>query len=307
MYFNAIKNGDYIYSVDMVRYKIEFKNIPMEFKIDVSLNPFTGEKIRTAQLEPSRQGGEQFLREIMNDSSIANGIYADSWLSTKPNTYRTLVVIPSGQSKITIGVGWIDMNYKINPNVGFIEFNPNKVMYDVRTKEVFKRLRWYICDLSLVRYDLAIDIPISRELLSLEKDKRKYRIDMKSNEDKTEYLGVRNTDTFVKLYNKQIESNLEYPLTRLELTLEKLDMEYIEKKIPCLRGTSSEDIPIEFSETDKLLIELLRKEEMPEIQIRRLNKEKQKKIRPFVLSNQKAVPFNALIFDDIKKTIEDLI
>ncbi|GFP78563.1 hypothetical protein bsdtw1_04800 [Clostridium fungisolvens] len=74
--------------------------------------------------------------------------------------------------------------------------------------------------MKIVRYDLAIDYPILRSSCHLLKDNRKYCDIRNSLEDRTEYLGTRSHHGRVKLYNKMIESNLDYPLTRLELTID---------------------------------------------------------------------------------------
>lgn len=45
-------------------------------------------------------------------------------------------------------------------------------------------------------------------------------MDMYSFQNRTEYLGKRSNVGFVKLYNKSIESKLDYDLSRLEITCE---------------------------------------------------------------------------------------
>lgn len=67
---------------------------------------------------------------------------------------------------------------------------------------------------------MAIDIPIARSRLRLVKDQRKYMLMKYSNENMTEYLGVRSSHGNVKLYNKALERGLESDLTRLEITVD---------------------------------------------------------------------------------------
>ena len=52
------------------------------------------------------------------------------------------------------------------------------------------------------------------------KDQRKYTLMKYSNENMTEYLGVRSSHGQVKLYNKALERGLESDLTRLEITVD---------------------------------------------------------------------------------------
>ena len=67
---------------------------------------------------------------------------------------------------------------------------------------------------------MAIDIPVARSRLRLVKDQRKYTLMKYSNENMTEYLGVRSSHGQVKLYNKALERGLESDLTRLEITVD---------------------------------------------------------------------------------------
>ena len=112
---------------------------------------------------------------------------------------------------------------------GFIEFNPNKLAKSDEFWEFYKRLMRKASSASLSRFDLAIDMPISRDKVLMMKDNRKYMCIMASSFDKTEYLGLRNHVGRVKLYNKQLEQNLDYPLTRLEITCdgENISIPYI--------------------------------------------------------------------------------
>lgn len=143
------------------------------------------------------------------------------WDSYKPGTFReqTSIRLKEGTS-FWIGVGL--NGKKIETDRCRAEFNPNKVGYD----PVFVRLLQYLCNRTsasqrkVVRFDLAIDIPVAREHCFLVKDRRLY-IERRHGQEFTQYLGAKSSAVGrVKLYNKAIESNLDYPLTRLELTLD---------------------------------------------------------------------------------------
>jgi len=101
---------------------------------------------------------------------------------------------------------------------GFIEFNPNKVFQIPQFQSDFEVVKAHMRFADLARYDLAIDMPIMRNKVAMIKDNRRYECIRKSALDFTETLGIRNSIGRVKLYNKQIESDLGYPLTRLEIT-----------------------------------------------------------------------------------------
>lgn len=136
---------------------------------------------------------------------------------------------------------------------GFLDFNPNKILGNIsygngfmgtiyspfdHTESTYKDLRCQIkevllevienlwpCveDIRIKRWDLAVDVPYGRDCVQLIKDNRKYSQFYKSAQDFTEYLGSMSSPGRVKVYNKQLEAELDYPLTRIEVTLDSLD------------------------------------------------------------------------------------
>lgn len=116
-----------------------------------------------------------------------------------------------------------------SPNDGFLDFNPNKLLTHESNKAIsdLNRLLAISSYYDIRRWDLAIDIPCKREDVHLIKDRRtktcllnsdKYILRINSTPDSTEYLGHRNSEGFIKLYNKTRESDLSTDLTRLEIT-----------------------------------------------------------------------------------------
>lgn len=70
------------------------------------------------------------------------------------------------------------------------------------------------------RYDLAADIPVLRQDAFLVKDSRAY-LERRHGREFTQYLGAKSSTVGrVKLYDKAAEAGLNYPLTRLEMTLD---------------------------------------------------------------------------------------
>ena len=101
-----------------------------------------------------------------------------------------------------------------------LEFNPAKLFACLEFFELHRRLIAAAIHVDVKKFDLAIDIPVPREDCFIFKDQRKeitYKI---SESNKTTYLGQRGDHGNVKLYNKQLESDLPYPLTRLEITMD---------------------------------------------------------------------------------------
>ena len=83
--------------------------------------------------------------------------------------------------------------------------------------------REYVRSVAVKRWDLAVDVPYGRDCVQLIKDSRKYSQFYNSSVNFTEYLGRPSSEGYVKVYNKQLEAELEYPLTRIELTCGSLE------------------------------------------------------------------------------------
>lgn len=144
------------------------------------------------------------------------------WTSFRIGSFRENITITfQDGNSFWIGVG---LN-AARPILGRVrlEANPNKCINHQAFLDVLRWLNQHSHPLHtrVKRFDLAVDIPVARENAHLVKDRRTYSEIRKSKENWTEYLGAKSsTDGRVKLYNKTIEANLSYPLTRLELTLD---------------------------------------------------------------------------------------
>ena len=113
-----------------------------------------------------------------------------------------------------------------------IEVNPNKMGY-----HDMEFLQWALHEFSfnVVRYDLAIDIPYNiNQLYFGDLYKKSFSMFYNDFDNKTYYFGKGNGHT--KIYNKKIESNLDYELTRYEVTLE-CDFEFW-KGVPAAINTN---------------------------------------------------------------------
>lgn len=104
-----------------------------------------------------------------------------------------------------------------NPNTKCnftIEFNPNKIP--------IKGLIRYILEMNtdwiVKSIDIAMDIPINiLDLSGIDKGRKKdFRVFSAGFDNKTYYMG--RTNNRIKIYNKKIESNLKYDLTRVEIS-----------------------------------------------------------------------------------------
>lgn len=144
-------------------------------------------------------------------------------LSLRVGTYREMMKIPVADTSIVIGLGKIgkELDYK----TGFLEFNPAKTYPSEQLEFIYRRISSTPeISLELVRWDFATDYQIARDELSLMRDKRHYTFVVSNGV--TEYLGTRNKNGFVKLYDKKRELEAKgiecgNPKTRLEITIEE--------------------------------------------------------------------------------------
>jgi len=157
---------------------------------------------------------------------------SDTYICTGVGKYKYLWSITCKNTTITVLYCFNGYTNKADDKRRVVlEFNPNKLEYDDFT-EIHNVIRCLV-DLTVVRCDLAIDIPVPRQFANLIKDQRNYEYHDYNVNGITEYLGSRNNTNYVKLYDKQKESGLEEPLTRLEYTCKPslIDFQKVKAKV----------------------------------------------------------------------------
>ena len=137
--------------------------------------------------------------------------------TTKPNRYRFFWRYQIGECAVRLGIGWNSNGGKIEMDRGFLELNPNKAKERREVALLLRKLQRFARSVDLVRYDIAVDIPVQRESCRMRKDSRGYDY-INHGRGITEYLGTREKPARVKLYDKTREAGLEGDWTRLELT-----------------------------------------------------------------------------------------
>lgn len=244
-YFHEFRDENVIYSVDKVVLTGRFlSGKPISVSNDVFCE-------NTGVVIPVKVSERVECCQLFLDSLSSFNHPFEYWSvnSPRPGFYKhNFNFSVSDETTFYLGVG-LGVPGNDNKNMWKLEFNPNKCGKSVSLGYVISLLRRYSTEWFLRDWDLAIDYPVLRENCFLIKDKRKYTLLENSSSDKTEYLGKRHNVGYVKLYNKQIESKLNYPLTRLELTMEGLcDVSDIREKMPtvwCLNDlqmTFSDDL-----------------------------------------------------------------
>lgn len=143
----------------------------------------------------------------------------NSWNKRRsvPGQYAHLHTFEYGDSVVSVGVGQFTRGVMADMRRGFIEFNPNKVGGGDGLEDFLQLVGSHVERCDLVRYDLAVDLPVERSRVRTRKDRRTYRFDQSA--ALTEYLGQRNSDGYVKVYDKAAELGVKgLNLTRVELT-----------------------------------------------------------------------------------------
>jgi len=228
LYHNAIKENDLIISIDNVVIDTWIGSADHRDAIEEGINSLNG-----------------------------NGVKVVSWEGNKQGTFRyqKSIRLPDGKS-LWIGSTLISNGYQTDRYR--MEFNPNKVAGRPEFWTVH-RLMLENCrtDMSRIpRFDLAIDIPVDRSLCILVKDCRLY-LERRHGIEYTQYLGSKSASVGrVKLYNKTAEADLDYPLTRLELTLNP-ETPYEEQNLPtvyCIDRNRILNESIRVSDTDRFIL-----------------------------------------------------
>lgn len=216
----------------------------------------------------------------ISDTCINTGIgkYKYLWTITCKNTTVTVLYCfngytPNGDDKRRV----------------VLEFNPNKLEYD-DFNEIHQVIRCLV-DLEVVRCDLAIDIPIPRKFAHMVKDKRNYEYHDYNQNGVTEYLGSRNNTNRVKLYDKEKESELDIPMTRLEYTCKPSIMEFDKVKAKVI--VERDQLEIEtmsydgFSKTQVATVKILQGLDVHAriLALKHFSYRARKKISPYVLGD----------------------
>ncbi|MBD5531131.1 MAG: hypothetical protein HDQ98_16140 [Lachnospiraceae bacterium] len=283
-WFTSTDQNGFMYSCDMLRYRLEFRK-----------KDFDGEKLRKVLCEWGRHDIKDYP------------------LNTSEYKYRNLFTISyddieSTKRVMTVGVGFNGTS-KEDYKDGFIEVNPNKCFSSLQCLYDFQRIVDCCWSFELVRFDLAIDLPIPREALSLSKDGRKYAMEMHSSSDKTEYLGGRNNSGYVKLYNKGREQGDDtVDLSRLEMTCDaEWTADQIVSKLPYVNtvqfaGSFDQESDIEvrdLSSTQRALVRALRTSTDRDEIYKSLSANIRVKLRPYIYDDNTTLVYDTTCVQDV--------
>lgn len=161
------------------------------------------------------------LVDFLDMLPVRMAVAVRHWSSFRWATFKEQYTIGfRDQNSFWLGVGL--NNTKTEHTRARLEFNPNKCASHAAFLAVLAFLNTHTRPMhtAIRRFDLAMDIPVDRANAKLLKDGRVYS-ERRHGQEWTEYLGPKSSTVGrVKIYNKQKEAKLRYPLTRLEVTLD---------------------------------------------------------------------------------------
>ncbi len=226
--------------------------------------------------------------------------------------YRYMLNYKNEDSSFVVGLCFNGVDLDSQKNC-FIEFNPNKCLVNGYVSPILDFIKIRGRSLGVVRYDFAIDINCNRLLCCLVKDLRDYRkvykIEQNSLDDYTEYLGKRNNNGFVKLYNKTKESNLSYELTRLEVTLDCFDYDNFLKYLPVVYFVREYFLldTFDLNDTDKVLVSLLMQSNYANMYLKMLGRGKQEKLKKILFDLNSIVEVSEVEYYSLVRNIRGII
>lgn len=267
-YFKTFSDDDgYLYSLDMVRLCLDFGS-----------------------------RSDDFVRYMENLSAFDFDVEITYFKSIKSFQYRHLWTVSFPGQDASFALGLHINGSGENKNKGFIEFNPNKLSHIDKFMDIIDHIWIFTCTRELVRYDLAIDIPLDRKDVKLIRTKGKnYQFFVKT-DGITEYLGVRSHNGFVKVYDKTREASLDYPLTRVEITLDcKADFVKAFPQIWLYDTQYHLLLDDTLSDTQKTLIKCLRQCENPNWFLSDLQYRLKKKIEPYLADKTLSLDVNCAL------------
>lgn len=202
--FNVVTKDNINYTVDMIRIKTEIEYSKFSYIEFVLKSCYSS-----------------IIKKYYNSFSITDFKYNYNLEVCEGSSYWFGYMHNSQQAK---------MGSVSNPNTKFnltVEFNPNKVKIDGFLKFLisFVGLNW-----TIKSFDMAMDLKLNiLDLCGFDKKRYKdIRIFNSGYDNMTIYIG--RSQNHIKIYNKKIESNLDYELTRVEVSskcdvdLSKFDM-----------------------------------------------------------------------------------
>lgn len=213
--YNGISYGQYF---DTPQCRISLDNVRLKFSYKYRHYDFEKRKTDT-----SIDLLSQRLDRLFFDDCDINWSYCDFFkIGNYTRTCNITGIDPftgDWSCAVMIGRYCADSSCKQVAPEAVFDFNPNKVPAD-KIHAVVGRLSVAAVKIDIQRYDVAFDIPIARDYITLiPNDRQSYKLFKDPIKGVTEYQGARSQHNAMKLYDKTKESDLPVPVTRCEITV----------------------------------------------------------------------------------------
>ncbi len=265
---------------------------------------------------------EEFINEIeKNPYCFANMFLGFSFDQKDTRSYQyRYKYIKTYDNKATMTV-----MIKHNSNEPFkcmLSLNPNKAFNNKMCINDIKHILKISMMYWIAQLDIAVDIQIDNNNITLLKDQRveiEYR---KNKTDCTQYLGKkRNKVGHVKKYDKAKECNLNIPLTRIEITCgnpakenfatvlkRNLPKTYIYQEDILFNTESNNNCEYDnLNDTEKVLVRLLTKTSEKFKYWNKLGRKMKTKLKPYVFANAEEMLYDEDKMIEAANQIIDLL
>ena len=183
-----------------------------------------------------------------------------------------------------------------------MELNPNKHATKSVLKDVMELVNKICYDGVLTKYDYAVDVPLTPDYVTV----------FGSNKERglfkgTKYFGQRNKNGYCRIYDKQKEQGLDYPLTRIE---------HVVSTTKCTKKLSFEKVYIKsdsetsekLSKTDAVIVELCNRLKVNNLDfeeiLNKLDRRKKKTIMEHLSGNgYKLLEYDKQIHDELLRQV----
>lgn len=185
-----------------------------------------------------------------------------------------------------------------------VEVNPNKHFDKIIFQGFLDFIREWTGGGYLNKHDYAIDVPVMPSMVKVYGSRKEPGL-----HKGTRYWGQRNKHGYLKIYDKQKESALESPLTRIEHTLctnEPLSFE----NVYIVKINDIEHDLSELSGVNRVIVEmchaLMSKGEDIEEYLKDLDSRKRKKLEPFIVGRSEQLRYNECIHKQLLEHIYEI-
>ncbi len=211
--------------------------------------------------------------KLTMDLLLCHSVTYDYFSKNGCNQYQHYFVFRTYEKEMfSFAMNYVDYSGTPHFEKATLEFNPNKVSNPLLLFMI-DFILFNAWSSEVKRYDFAVDIPINRQYAFLNRVNGvnyKYFV----SDSVTEYLGQRNNDGHVKLYDKGAELKLPIDMTRLEVTCESFSRDILNSYLSKCYFLGVGTLLDELSETDRAILELLFISGSPSKYLNRMSRKK---------------------------------